>query len=236
MVAKAVAIIPARGGSKRIPKKNIVDFLGKPMISRTIQAAVDSGCFEKVIVSTDSQEIADISKSYGAEVPFLRDEYADDISPVSDVIINTLKKLENLGYYYENVVSLMPNCPLRTSDDILNMYKAFEKDNNNFLLSAFSYGYTNPWWAQYKSEGIYKPLFPDQVMRRSQDLEELLCPSGAIWIAKVNKLYEAATFYGKGYLFHELSYFSAVDIDDFDDLELAKAFYLVRNRSNECSN
>ncbi|MBK2095897.1 acylneuraminate cytidylyltransferase family protein [Francisella philomiragia] len=236
MVAKTVAIIPARGGSKRIPKKNIVDFLGEPMISKTIQAALKSGCFDKVVVSTDSQEIADVAKKYGAEVPFLRNEYADDVSPVSDVIINTLKQLESLGYKYDNVVSLMPNCPLRDSDDILQMYKVFEKEGYDFLLSAFSYGYTNPWWAHLKSGNEYKPLFPEQIQKRSQDLEELLCPSGAIWIADVKKLYDFGSFYGKGYAFHELSYFSAVDIDDFDDLALAKAFYLVRKGSGECSN
>lgn len=236
MVAKTVAIIPARGGSKRIPKKNIVDFLGEPMISKTIKAALDSDCFEKVIVSTDSQEIADISMEYGAEVPFLRTECSDDISNVSEVIIHVLRILEEKGEVYENVVSLMPNCPLRDSNDIRKMFSVFEEGSSDFLLSAFSYGYTNPWWAHLKSGNTYKPLFPEQIQERSQDLEELLCPSGAIWIANVKKLYEAGSFYGKGYLFHELSYFSAVDIDDFGDLELAKAFSLVRNKASECSN
>lgn len=228
MVAKTVAIIPARGGSKRIPKKNIIDFLGEPMITKTIKAAIASGCFEKVIVSTDSQEIADVSLKSGAEVPFLRTECSDDFSNVSDVIIHVLNVLQEKGEVYSNVVSLMPNCPLRDSADICSMYDEFSKSNSDFLLSGFAYGYSNPWWAHYEEENTHKPLFPQQNGIRSQDLGKLLCPTGAIWIAKTQELFKSGTFYGPGYKFFELSYINSVDIDDYDDLKLAKAFSLIK--------
>ena len=91
---KNIAIIPARGGSKRIPKKNIIDFFGKPLIAHTIESAIKSNIFDRVIVSTDCKEIAKISLQYGAEVPFMREDKADDFSPISDATIYTLKRLK----------------------------------------------------------------------------------------------------------------------------------------------
>ena len=93
-MAGRIAIIPARGGSKRMPHKNIIDFFGQPMISRTIRAANESGCFDRVLVSTDDPTIAEISRSCGAEVPFLRMDKADDISPVSEATLSALAQAE----------------------------------------------------------------------------------------------------------------------------------------------
>jgi CMP-N-acetylneuraminic acid synthetase len=122
---KVVAIIPARGGSKRIPKKNIIDFNGKPLIAWTIEAAKKSGLFEKIIVSTDSEEIAEVAREYGAEVPFLRDTAADDHSPVSEATLRTILQLEEAGEFYDEVVQLFAVCPLRDDVDIINSYKYF---------------------------------------------------------------------------------------------------------------
>ena len=125
-----IAIIPARGGSKRIPRKNVTPFLGKPMISWTIEAALKSGVFENVLVSTDDNEIAEISIESGAQVPFLRENYCDDISPISLATTSALEQAE--AFYqtkFDKVVQLMPNCPLRTSEDIKNSLSVFtEKD------------------------------------------------------------------------------------------------------------
>ena len=113
---KVIAIIPARSGSKRIPKKNIIDFMGKPMIAWTIEAARESKIFYDVLVSTDSEEIANLSRRFGASAPFLRDaKDADDITPVSEATINALINMENKSNVkYDMVVQLMPNCPCRT--------------------------------------------------------------------------------------------------------------------------
>jgi N-acylneuraminate cytidylyltransferase len=228
---KVIAIIPARGGSKRIPKKNIIDFMGKPMIAWTIEAAVKSKIFDKIIVSTDSEEIAKVGRDYGLEVPFLRQDKNDDISPVSEATIIAIKQAEE--YYnesYDVVVQLMANAPLRGMNEIMEHYNHFIVNNRDFQISSFKFGWMNPWWAAKLNENN-KPewVFPEAITKRSQDLEDLYCPTGVIWIAKVNKLKDANTFYGSNYKFCEISWKSAVDIDDYDDLEFAKALFLLEN-------
>lgn len=220
-----VAIIPARGGSKRIPKKNIIDFLGKPMISYTIEAAIESDCFDDVIVSTDDAEIADVSIQYGAEVPFLRDNYADDHSTISQATIHTLQKVSwELGKTYKNVVQLMANCPIRNSQDIIEACNYFDNKSHHFQISAFKFGWMNPWWAHKLEENFTaKPLFDDENRnRRSQDQPDLYCPTGAIWIANSAKLESTGSFYGDSYRFFPIDWKSAMDIDDLEDFEFAK--------------
>lgn len=226
-----IAIIPARGGSKRIPRKNIVDFHGQPMIAHTIDAALESGIFAKVIVSTDDEEIAAISRDYGAEVPFLRKRFADDHSPVSDVV---KAALQELGVTEGNVAMLMANCPLREVSDLRSLYNTFTQGGHAFQLSAFDYGFANPWWAHEVEKGQPAiPRFPDALKQRSQDLPKLLCPTGACWLAKVPQFLEAGTFYGPDYQFDEIDRIAATDIDDHHDLAIARALYLVRQQERD---
>lgn len=221
-----IAIIPARGGSKRIPRKNIVDFHGKPMIAWTIEAALASKCFSRVIVSTDDEEIATISQEYGAEVPFLRGEFADDHSPVSDVIVNVLKRL---NVTTGAVAMLMANCPLRGEDSIASQVNLFDLNQASFQLSAFDYGFANPWWAhEIETSGLARPRFPEALKQRSQDLPPLLCPTGACWLAKVPELLQSGNFYGPGYHFAKMDRIAAMDIDDVEDLAFARALYLTK--------
>lgn len=226
---KTLAVIPARGGSKRIPKKNIIDFFGKPMIAWTIEAAMETGIFDRVIVSTDDSEIASVAKLYGAEVPFLRDKYFDDHSPVS---LATITALNQLHHYeketFETVVQLLPNCPLRTSKYITEAYEHFLKSGASFQISCFKFGWMNPWWAfKLDEQSRPIPLFPDKINKRSQDLPELFCPTGAVWIADVKALLAEGTFYGTGYQFYCMDWRAAIDIDDLDDLKIARALYLM---------
>ena len=224
MDKKIIAVIPARGGSKRIEKKNIIDFMGIPMIAWTIQSALKSNLFDDVIVSTDDPEIAEISKNYGASVPFLREDYTDDFSNVSDVTYYTLKKI-NLEY--DLVVMLMPNCPLRNYKDIVDSINFFIDNNSNFQLSCFKYGWQNPHWAHEILEGnIGKPVFPKtNSLKRSQDLNDLYCITGAIWIADYKSFIEEKTFYGNNYSLKPLDWKNSVDIDDYEDLEMAKIIF-----------
>jgi len=225
--SKIVAIIPARGGSKRIPHKNIIDFCGKPMIAWTIEAALKSELFDQVIVSTDDISIAEISKKHGAVVPFLRDSHNDDYSAVSDVTVHVLKELRTrLNLEYDVVVQLMANCPLRNSDDIKKSITNFVEKKALFQISCFKYGWMNPWWAHSFDEHqkLY-PLFPKALKSRSQDLPDLYCPSGAIWIALVKDFLKSGSFYGDQYNFYPLSLKSSIDIDDYDDLNMAKFFF-----------
>lgn len=223
---KNIAIILARGGSKRIPRKNIIEFGGKPMIAWTIEAALHSQRFEKVLVSTDDEEIKNISIKFGAEVPFLREEAADDLTSSSKATLFALNQAETYwGQSFETVTQLMSNCPLRNTYDIIHSIDAFKNSNRTSQISCFKFGWMNPWWALKKaSDGQYNPLFPDSLSQRSQDLPELYCPTGAIWISKAKYLRTYQTFYSKGHVFEEINWKSAIDIDDFDDLKMAQIF------------
>lgn len=233
MVEKRLAIIPARGGSKRLPGKNIMDFQGKPMIAWTIEAALETNLFDEVLVSTDDEEIAAISKKYGATVPFLREEHADDYSTVSQATSAALYQMEKYSdREYNTVVQLMANCPLRSSESISEQVHIFETNKiRNSLLTGFKYGMFNPWWAYKKGDsGRYERIFKNlEVNIRSQDLPDLICPSGATWISSKTKLITSNTFYSDGYEFFELDWKEGVDIDEQGDLELAQvAFQLIQ--------
>ena len=229
MVDRNIAIIPARGGSKRIPDKNVIDFCGKPMIAWTIRAALESKLFDKVLVSTDSSHIAKVAIALGAEVPFLRETASDDFSPISTATLAALLQAEDhWGTKYKNVVQLMANCPLRTSKDIIDAFQKFIVSAHDFQISAFEFGWMNPWWAaKLLPDGRPEPMFREALSKRSQDLESLYCPTGAIWIADADSLRNQKTFYGVGHAYHPMSVRSAIDIDDFTDLEMARAYFTM---------
>ena len=226
MVAGGViAIIPARGGSKRLPGKNTADFRGRPMIAWTIDAARQSEKFDRVVVSTDDAEIAAVARTWGAEAPFLRDVCADDVTPVSEATLRALEQAEtHFGESYTTVCQLMPNCPLRTAEDIRVALQEFQRSEAPFQLSCFRFGWMNPWWAVRLDEGRRPDvLFPEAIGRRSQDLDATYCPTGAIWLAETNALKEARTFYGPDHRFLPMDWKHALDIDDRSDLEMAVA-------------
>jgi len=221
-MSEVIAIIPARGGSKRIPHKNIIDFCGKPMIAWTIEAALDA-LNADVFVSTDDNEIIEVSEKYGAKA-IRRLSCNDDYSTVSQATIATLKQLRDQGQQYDYVLQLMANCPLRDSRDIKLSFTNYISGGYDFQLSCFKYGWMNPWWA-VKLKDKYKPesLSPEALKTRSQDLPELFCPTGAIWIARVSELLKTDTFYGPDHTMFPIPWQHAVDIDDMDDLKMAEA-------------
>lgn len=220
-----IAIIPARGGSRRIPNKNIRPFAGAPLIAHSIEAALQSGLFERVIVSTDSETIADVAERHGAEVPFLREPaLSDDITPVSAATVDALERLDPQGLRYEYVAQLMANCPLRTAHDIVESFQCFVSSKAEAQLSVASYGWQNPWWAMHlDASGRVLPAFPEKLQERSQDLKEVFCPSGAIWWALTGVLRRHRTFHVEGRTGWILPWSHALDIDTEEDFELAEA-------------
>jgi pseudaminic acid cytidylyltransferase len=214
-----LAVIPARGGSKRIPRKNIKPLHDKPMIAYTIEAALQSGVFSKVIVSTDDAEIADIARYYGAEVPFIREAtLADDHTPASLVTLDALEKLDPDATIYTHVSQLMPNCPLRNANDIQKSFEQLQKTKADTQLSVNRFGWLNPWWAFKMEKGNnLEPLFPEAFKTRSQDLATLYTLTGALWWAKTEVLRKEKTFHTLTRTGFELSWQHALDIDDEDD-------------------
>ncbi len=227
---RVLAIIPARGGSKRIPKKNIIPLGGKPMIHWTIEAALNCPYIDKVLVSTDSLEIQEISEKAGAEVPFLRVKATDDISPISEATLSALEQAEEFWGGFDVVVQLMANCPLRATSVITEAIEKFYSDDRQAQISFFKYGWMNPWWAHKIKDDCPQPLFYEALKNRSQDLEDLYCPTGSVWISSTKKLTEFKTFYSPGYCSYIIDWVSAMDIDDYDDLNMAEAMLIMQNQ------
>ncbi len=230
---KHIAIILARGGSKRLPRKNILDFHGKPLLAWSVEAALGSGQYDRVLLSTDDPEIAEVGQAFGAAVPFLRGTAADDITPSSEATLAALEQAErHWDEQFDCVSQLMGNCPLRDAEDIRQAVHGFLARGVDSQLSCFRFGWMNPWWAfQLDPQDKPKYLFPEARSARSQDLPGLFCPSGALWIARVPALKKARSFYMPDHAFHEMSWISAMDIDDLEDMEMAKACYSVRKRA-----
>jgi pseudaminic acid cytidylyltransferase len=225
-----LALIPARGGSKRIPGKNVRRLADRPILAYTIAAALESELFEQVVVSTDSEEIAEVARACGAEVPYLRDEnLADDMTPVSSVTVDALSRLDPNGKKFEAVAQLMPNCPLRTANDVRDSYRQFYGTGAESQISVVRYGWQNPWWAmRCNDRHQLAPLFNDQLSARSQDLPELFCPTGAIWWARTASLRLTKTFHSEGRTGWEIPWQHGIDIDTFEDWSMAEALLALR--------
>jgi CMP-N-acetylneuraminic acid synthetase len=229
---RIVAVIPARGGSKRIPQKNIIHFGGKPMINWTIEAALNSKFIDEVIVSTDCPKIEKVSKDAGAKVPFLRKTAADDISPISEATIACLLQLEEEFEPFDVVVQLMANCPLKSTKTIDESIQEFFDKKRTSQISFFKYGWMNPWWAhKVSSNGRATALFGEAIKTRSQDLDNLYCPTGSVWISNVSVLEKSKTFYSDNYQASIIDWISALDIDDYEDLEMAECILNFKHTS-----
>jgi CMP-N-acetylneuraminic acid synthetase len=231
---KTIAIIPARGGSKRIPHKNIMTFMDKPLIAWTIEAAKESCVFDRIVVSTDDIEIAKVAASLGIDIPFLRQEANDDLTPVSAATIAAIKQAQDYwNEEYDVVIQLMANCPIRGGKEIAQSYDHFINSKANYQLSCFKFGWMNPWWATKLNENLIPEfIFPDALKKRSQDLPDLFCPTGAIWIARTKQLLEDKTFYGQGHTFYAIDWKAAVDIDNYEDVEFAEAVFNVSHKQD----
>ncbi|OEE83855.1 pseudaminic acid cytidylyltransferase [Enterovibrio norvegicus FF-162] len=188
-----LAIIPARGGSKRIPRKNIKSFHGKPMIAYSIEAAYKSGCFDKVIVSTDDQEIADVALEHGAEVPFIRPEnISDDNATTIDVIHHAIEWYEANGTDVSEVCCLYATAPFVTGEDLSRGYEALcENDDVRFVFSAATFSFPIQRALKLSEDGKVNMFNPENAMTRSQDLEEAYHDAGQFYwgrkIAFLNK-------------------------------------------------
>ena len=178
---KRLCVIPARGGSKRIPGKNIKDFLGKPVIFYSIQTALDSGLFDMVLVSTDSKEIAELSRKFGAVVPFLRsDSSSDDNSPLSDVIDEVHLNLKKQGDEFEFTCCILPAAPLILQEDLKTAFHLMVQKQFHSVRPVVEFSY--PIQRAYKLEGErVEFLNPEYTKTRSQDLPKAYHDAGQFY-------------------------------------------------------
>jgi N-acylneuraminate cytidylyltransferase len=189
-----LAIIPARGGSKRIPRKNIKDFLGKPIIAYSIEAAIKSGLFEEVMVSTDDEEIAKIAKYYGAKVPFIRStKNADDYATTFDVIKEVILKYESLNQTFDYTCCLYACAPFVTANKLTDAFDVLKKENFDSVLPIIPFGFPIQ-RALKKAENNKTTFFnPEFSMTRSQDLDQSYHDAGQFyWMNTENCLQKNA--------------------------------------------
>jgi CMP-N,N'-diacetyllegionaminic acid synthase len=216
---KTLALIPARGGSKGIPRKNIQPLAGKPLIAWTILAALDCHEFDRVVVTTDDEEIADISKLWGAEIPFMRPaELARDETPSMDVVLHALHHLPQ----FDAVVLLQPTSPLRSKADIeacLAMANAQQAD----CVVSVSEPTQSPYWMfKLDENGRLNKLLATNDITRRQDLPPVYAINGALYFARTDWLLRNKTFLSQETLGYVMSAEKSLDIDTPFDWKLAE--------------
>lgn len=222
---KVLAVIPARKGSKRLPKKNTMSLAGKPLISYTIEAAINSQFVDNVVVSTDCEDIAKVAIDSGASVPFMRPStLADDTSTSIDVVINVVEELEKIGSAYDVVILLQPTSPLRCAADIDGAFSLFDKNNADAVVSVCEVEHP-PLWTNTLPENMSLDGFlsSDVLNKRSQDLPPYFRINGAIYIIRNKKLKEGKTFFPnqKSYAYI-MQVERSVDIDTLTDFKFAQ--------------
>jgi CMP-N-acetylneuraminic acid synthetase len=230
---KNLAVIPARGGSKRVPDKNILEFCGKPMIVHTLEAAKNSGLFSKIVVSTEDVRIKEIVTSFNYEILDRPEELATDTANLVPVILHAIDTLNN-EEKYQNVCVLMANCPIRDFNDVRKSGNSFENNSSNFMMSVFKYGMFYPFWALAESDKGLKPYFGRKYFKtRSQDLPQVYCPSGAIRWVDVKAFKKYKNFYGPDLKPYVLPWYKAIDIDENEDLIIANIVMQLLHKNPE---
>ena len=177
-----ICVIPARGGSKRIPRKNIKIFNGRPIIAYSIDAAIASGCFDKVIVSTDDNEIARVAKDFGAEVPFMRPaEISNDLAATNPVISHAVDWMESKGNLINHVCCLYATAPFIEPNSISNAYKKFKEMNADFCFSVTSFPFPIQRAIKITENDKVELFQPEHFLSRSQDLDETYHDAGQFY-------------------------------------------------------
>ena len=222
---KAIAIITARGGSKRIPRKNIKEFCGKPILAYSIEAAIQSGSFDKVMVSTDDQEIAEIAKQYGAEVPFYRSEKtANDYATTNDVLLEVLEEFEKRGEHYDLGCCIYPTAPFVTAQKLQDAVDQLLGSDADTLIPVVSFSYP-PQRAMIVKEGRLVFEYPQYLDSRSQDLEPHYHDVGQFYVFRTAAFMKNKKLMVGNILPLVVSEMEVQDIDNQTDWEIAEMKY-----------
>lgn len=220
-----IAVIPARGGSKRIPRKNIMLFHGKPMISYAIQAAIASKIFDHVIVSTDDSEIGEIARAYGAEIPFVRPpELADDHTPTVPVIAHAIRTCNELGWSVDDVCCIYPGVPFISTEDLRTGYELLVSSGAQYVFPVT--GFPSPIQRALKrfADGTVRPFQPEYAATRTQDLEPGFFDVGQFYWGRKSAWLDSLNIHLNGTTL-VIPEWRVVDIDTLADWERAERVY-----------
>ncbi|MEE1250770.1 MAG: acylneuraminate cytidylyltransferase family protein [Lachnospiraceae bacterium] len=221
---KHIAVIPARSGSKGLKDKNIKDLNGKPLLAYSIEAAQKSGKFDTIHVSTDSEHYAEISREYGADVPFLRSaELASDISSTWDAMRFVLENYRKMGKEFDTITVLQPTSPLRTAEDINGAFQLFEEKDANMISSVCEMEHS-PLWSNTLPEDLSMKDFEDErvAFLPRQSLPTYYRENGAIYLMKTSHLFSDSNIYKDRCYAYIMDPEHSVDIDDEMDFMFAE--------------
>ena len=229
-----VAIIPARGGSKRIPKKNIKNFCGKPIIGWTIDVLKKSKIFNKIIVSTEDKRIASIAKKYDAEVPFLRPaRLTNDKIATSAVVVHAITWLQKKGYKPTEICCIYPTAPLLQTKDLKNSLKDLMSGRWLYVFSATTFESSIFRSFKKNKKKQLKTIFPKKINNRSQDLEQTYRDAGQFYWGKTRTWLSKKKIFGKDSKIALLPRWRVQDIDTMDDWKKAEIiFRLLKKKRN----
>tara|TARA_Y100001958_G_C21072302_1_gene431394 strand:+ start:9 stop:716 length:708 start_codon:yes stop_codon:yes gene_type:complete len=223
---KILSIITARGGSKGLPGKNVIKILGKPLISWTINHALNSKYIDRLIVSTDDKKIANVSKKYGADVPFMRPSHlAEDESSSIDVVLHAIDWLENNNEFYDYIILLEPTSPLRETSDIDNsLEKLINTDNAESIVSVCKPESSHPDFIISLENGFIKKYYGKGFShKRRQDLDDVFYYEGTFYTSKVSTLKSKKSFYHKNTLGYEVPRWKSFEVDEEIDLKIIES-------------
>ena len=213
-----IAVIPARGGSKRIPRKNIKLFCGKPMFAWSIEAAKKSGLFERIICSTDDEEIAVVAREYGAETPFLRPaELSDDHTGTIPVVAHAIKKLQNSENKIDIVCCIYATAPFIQEVDLKNSFEQLEKEDANYCFAVTNYPFPIQRAIRITIENRCEMLQPEMFNMRSQDLDEAYHDAGQLYWGKTTAWLETEQMFSLKSTPYILPRYLVQDIDTEED-------------------
>jgi N-acylneuraminate cytidylyltransferase len=219
-------MIPARGGSKRIPRKNIKNFLGKPIIAYSIEAAKASGCFDKIIVSTDDEEIAAVARQYGAETPFLRPkEISDDYATTVDVINHSINWLLGNNIKVDNICCIYATAPFIEAGDLQSGLAALANNDFSFAFSATSYAFPIQRAIKINKDGAVDMFHREYLNTRSQDLEEAYHDAGQFYWGNAQAFLDRKPIFSPEAFAVQLPRKRVQDIDTPEDWDAAEMAY-----------
>ena len=217
-----LAIIPARGGSKRIPRKNIKPFLGRPILAYSITAALESGLFDEIMVSTDDKETATIAQQYGAKIPFLRSaKTANDYAVLADVVLEVLETYKKENKTFDNVCCILPTAPFVTSALLREAYKKMITENFDSVYPVIEFSFPIQRSLKFKNNKI-EMVWVEHLNSRSQDLESRFHDSGQFYWVGTSAIENERKLYTKNSTAIVISPLQAQDIDTHIDWKLAE--------------
>lgn len=226
--SKKIAVITARGGSKRIPKKNIKEFCGKPIIAYSIAAALESGIFDEVMVSTDSEEIAEIAKEYGAKVPFMRSaKTSDDYATTEDVLLEVVAEYKKVGKEFDYICCLYPTAPFVEAEDLKEAVAIMEKSKPAQVIPVVKFSYPPQRCFIIDENGYAKFKYPEYVTTRSQDLEKQYHDVGQFYVYNVEKMVALNGIIEDDFMPIIMPEIRVQDIDTLEDWKIAEMKYRI---------